>query len=150
MKALLNDEDTHGLAMAPLIDVVFLLLVFFLVATTFYEEEKDIQVQLPDATEGAPRQAALSMVVVNIRQSGIIVINERIHTLEQAGALIAEALERNADLSVVVRCDRSAVHEHFVRVLNTCERLGVKNVSVATFTVEGGAPDTGPPPMMNQ
>ena len=136
MKALLNDEDSHGLRMAPLIDVVFLLLVFFLVATTFYEEERDIQVQLAEASEGELRERVLSMVVVNIRQSGIIVINERIHTLDQAAAYLEEALELNADLSVVVRCDRGAVHEHFVRVLNLCERLGVRNVSVATFSVD--------------
>jgi len=140
MKALLNDEDSHGLRMAPLIDVVFLLLVFFLVATTFYEEERDIQVQLAEASEGDVRERVLRMVVVNIRQSGIIVINERVHSLEETAAHLEEALDLNADLAVVVRCDRGAVHEHFVRVLNLCERLGVRNVSVATFAVDDGVP----------
>ncbi len=136
MKALIQDEDSHGLKMTPLIDVVFLLLVFFLVATTFYEEEKDITIRLADATEGATRNKTLQMVVVNIRPSGILVINERIHSLDETDAFLSEALDLNPVLSVVVRCDRGAAHKHFVRVLNLCEKLGVRNVSVATFEVE--------------
>ena len=136
MKALIQDDDSYGLKMTPLIDVVFLLLIFFLVATSFYEEEKDITIKLADATEGATREKSLQMVVVNIRPSGIIVINERIHSLDETDTFLREALELNEALAVVVRCDQVAAHKHFVRVLNLCEKLGVRNVSVATFKVE--------------
>jgi biopolymer transport protein ExbD len=136
MKALIQDDDSYGLKMTPLIDVVFLLLVFFLVATTFYEEEKDITVQLAEASEGTTREKQLQMVVVNVRDSGIIVINERIHSLEEADGFLTEALDLNPELAVVVRCDRGAAHKYFVRVLNLCEKRGVRNVSVATFKVD--------------
>jgi biopolymer transport protein ExbD len=136
VKALIQEDDSHGLQMTPLIDVVFLLLVFFLVATTFYEAEKDITIELAEATEGTTREKQLQTVVVNVRSSGIIVINERIHSIDEADAFLSEALDLNEELAVVVRCDRVAAHKHFVRVLNLCEKLGVRNVSVATFEVE--------------
>jgi len=136
VKALIQDEDSHGLKMTPLIDVVFLLLVFFLVATTFYEEEKDITLQLAEATEGEVREQTFQRVVINVRSTGIIVINERIYSLTEAEAFLSEALELDDKVSVVIRCDRTALHNHFVKVLNICEKHGVKNVSVATFQTD--------------
>ena len=49
MKALNQQDERHGLKIAPLIDIIFLLLIFFLVTTTFYEVEKDITVTLAEA-----------------------------------------------------------------------------------------------------
>ena len=58
MRALLDQDDFGGLRIAPLIDIVFLLLIFFLVATTFYEEEKDLALRLAEATEGKQPERA--------------------------------------------------------------------------------------------
>lgn len=136
MKILTREEDTHGLKIAPLIDIVFLLLIFFLVATTFSEEEKDILITLAEATEGEDREKSARILVVNVRKSGVIVINQRVRTIDQLEELLVSAKKQNSDLVVVVRCDKHMYHKHFVRVLNLCEKVGVTGVAVATFQTE--------------
>ena len=133
MKILTREEDTHGLKIAPLIDIVFLLLIFFLVATTFYEAEKDILIKLAEATEGEDREKSTKILVVNVRKSGVIVINQIVKTIDQLEELLVSAKEEHSDLVVVVRCDKHMYHKHFVRVLNLCEKVGVTGVAVATF-----------------
>lgn len=136
MKALIQNDEGPKLSIAPLIDVVFLLLIFFLVATTFYEEEKDITIKLAEASEGADRDAIIDLVVINIRESGIIVVKERVQSLGKLEEYLASAKKNNPRVSVIVRCDRHAHHMYFVRVLNLCEKLGITGVSVATFQTE--------------
>jgi len=136
MKALCRDDDAKGLPIAPLIDIVFLLLIFFLVATTLYEEEKDITVRLAEATEGQDRERAARILVVNVNESGVIVVNQRVKTLDELAEMLETAKREAPDVVVVVRCDRHAYHQHFVRILNLCEKLGVRSVAVATFQTE--------------
>lgn len=136
MKALVQEETTPSLRIAPLLDVVFLLLIFFLVATTFYEAEKDLLVKLAEASAGKERIKTPTTIIVNIRQSGIIVIDQRIHSLEQLENLLTTTKRQTPDVIVVVRCDKLAFHKYFVSVLNVCEKVGVSGVAVATTPVE--------------
>lgn len=136
MKALCQEDEGHGLRIAPLIDVVFLLLIFFLVATTFYEAEKDITIRLAEATEGQQREQSPRVVVVNVNASGIVVVNQRVMAFGELEAYLAEAREASRDLVVVVRCDRRAFHADFVKVLNLCEKVKVSQVAVATFQTD--------------
>lgn len=136
MKALIQDEGGPRLSMAPLIDIVFLLLIFFLVATTFYEEEKDITIKLAEASEGKNREKVAEIVIVNIKESGMIIVKERVKTLAQMEEYLVSAKKTNPGVSVIIRCDRYADHRHFVRILNLCEKVGISGVSVATFKTE--------------
>lgn len=136
MRVLTWEEDTHGLKIAPLIDVVFLLLIFFLVATTFYEAEKDILIKLAQASDGKDREKTTRILVVNVRKSGVIVINQRVKTIDQLEEILISAKEQNPDLVVVMRCDRHTYHKYFVRILNMCEKVEVTGVAVATFKME--------------
>ena len=136
MKALLTEEDGGGVRMAPLIDVVFLLLVFFLVATTFYEEEKDITIRLAGASEGDARDRIPDLLVINIGEAGVIVVNQRVYAEPELEGLLRESVKRNANLATIIRCDRRARHADFVKVLNLCERTGVRQVAVATFQTD--------------
>lgn len=136
MKALLSEDDSTGVRIAPLIDVVFLLLVFFLVATTFYESEKDITIRLAEATEGAERGRTPDLLVVNIGESGVLVVNQRVYSLDDLEQHLRENKRRFPALAAIIRCDRRARHADFVKVLNLCERTGVRQVAVATFQTD--------------
>lgn len=136
MKALCREENSYGLRIAPLIDIVFLLLIFFLVATTFYEEEKDITIKLAEASEGRDRSASARTVVINVKKSGIIVVNQRVKTMDQLEEYLRSVKKRNSDVVAVIRCDRHTYHKHFVHILNLCEKVGVTGVAVATFKTE--------------
>jgi len=136
MKALCSEDDSQGVRIAPLIDIVFLLLIFFLVATTFYEAEKDITIRLAAATEGQERVQAPDLVTVNISEAGAMIVNQRLYTLDQLEALLRDVRSRNPNVAAILRCDRRARHSEFVKVLNVCERTGISQVSVATFQAD--------------
>ena len=63
------------LSLTPLIDVVFLLLIFFLVATRFAQEDREIDVPLPDASEAMPLTIAPKELFINIDQDGRFLVN---------------------------------------------------------------------------
>ena len=136
MKALVGESEESSVRMAPLIDVVFLLLIFFLVATTFYESEKDITIRLAGATEGAERDRVIDLLVINIGEAGVIVVDQRVYSADALEKLLRESRARNAQLAAIIRCDRRARHADFVKVLNLCERTGVRQVAVATIQTD--------------
>ncbi|NLF85578.1 MAG: biopolymer transporter ExbD [Lentisphaerae bacterium] len=136
MKALVGESEESSVRMAPLIDVVFLLLIFFLVATTFYESEKDITIRLAGATEGAERDRVIDLLVINIGEAGVIVVDQRVYSADALEKLLRESRARNAQLAAIIRCDRRARHADFVKVLNLCERTGVRQVAVATLQTD--------------
>ena len=137
MKALADDDDAASVRIAPLLDVVFLLLIFFLVATTFYEIEKDMTIRLAEADGGSERTSAPEQIVVNVSEAGLLVVNQRLVTLEELATMLNEAKARDDRLSVVIRCDRQARHADFVKVLGACEGAHVRQVSVATLQGDG-------------
>ncbi|MEA5446605.1 biopolymer transporter ExbD [Gammaproteobacteria bacterium AB-CW1] len=120
--------------LTPLIDVVFLLLVFFMVSTTFVREA-DLEIVLPEASlEGAPEQEerALEVVVsadgeyaVNSRQ----LVNNRPTTLESA---IRRIMEDRRDVPVTIRADANASHQSVVTVMDVVGRLGFARIQVVT------------------
>ena len=136
MKALVGESEESSVRMAPLIDVVFLLLIFFLVATTFYESEKDITIRLAGATEGAERDRVIDLLVINIGEAGVIVVDQHVYSADALEKLLRESRARNAQLAAIIRCDRRARHADFVKVLNLCERTGVRQVAVATLQTD--------------
>ena len=130
MKALIQDDVRHGLRIAPLVDIVFLLLVFFLVATTFYEGERDLTVSLADGAAGEERVED-DVTVINIRDDGEV----RVGGLVVDGPQLRSTLEQlvaEGGGSVIIRCDRGERHDAFVQVLEACQLSGVMQVGVAT------------------
>jgi len=136
LKALCQENEGHGLRIAPLVDIVFLLLIFFLVATTFYEAEKDITIRLADATEGEQREKSPRIVIINVKESGVVVVNERVLNMNQLEERLTGARDVNPEVIAVVRCDKRAYHADFVKVLNLCEKVDVSQVAVATFQTD--------------
>ena len=128
-------QETEGLPLTPLIDVVFLLLIFFLTATSFYKKEKDIKVEPPRATEGKAVARAQQEITVNVRNEedgGFFVVNNRILPLQKLEKLITDTVRENPELVVIIRGDKHAYHQKIVDVLNACKKANVKHYFIAT------------------
>ena len=130
-----DGADELVLNLTPMIDVVFLLLIFFMVATTFLDPEREIDLELPEAESGSAAEQELDEIVINVRRDGAIVF--RGETWER-GAFVAE-LKRLARIDpetpVTIRGDREAHHQHIVGVMDACGVAGF--VSLAVGTLEG-------------
>jgi biopolymer transport protein ExbD len=133
-----DDAEEFSISLAPLVDIVFLLLVFFLLATTFMDEEKDLTLTLPRASAGRGEGARLQRVLVNVRADGTVLVGTRPASRRELYRTLVEARRANPEVPVVLRGDRSASHGAIVAVLSLCQRARVKNVSVA---IEPASPD---------
>ena len=123
---------------APLIDVVFQLIIFFmLVAQITRVEVEDLS--LPEAKAGkAAREAKPGRVVINVHADGRIIVSGREHTpASLEGVLARERQARRADTSVLVRGDRETPWRTVAQILNACAAQQISRVRVAV--VEPGA-----------
>jgi len=139
MKALNTQDDEFALPLTPLLDVVFLLLVFFLVSTTFVNPERSILVKLPVADQAAPSPKDLNLIFVTVREGGAVIIGGRSivgrHDEEVRQALQKEYKEKPG-APVIVRGDRNALHNDIVRIMNAARAVGISELSIATFETE--------------
>ena len=121
-------ESTEGVSieMTPLIDIVFLLLIFFLVATTFHQQEREMKIALPFASSSGPISATLRELIVNVDAEGAIILSGRVIEPEALRTTIQEAVAANPDQKVTIRGDRQASYGHVVRVLDICKGSGVQ------------------------
>lgn len=124
--------DGVSIEMMPLIDMVFLLLIFFLVATTFRQEEREMQIALPVAKASGPISAALREMIVNVNVAGEIIVGGRQTSHDDFAALIQRAVEANPEQKVTVRGDRATVFSNVMRVLDICKGSGIQEGYLGT------------------
>jgi len=124
--------------LTPLIDVVFLLLIFFMVSTTF-QREAQLQVQLPEASN-APVEQPDEVLEITIDAEGRYFINEQQVVNASPQALrraIRQTLgEGRKDMPVVIRADGRTPHQAVVTAMDVAARLGLLHVSLATVMPE--------------
>jgi biopolymer transport protein ExbD len=136
-----------GWNMTPMIDVSFLLIVFFLVSSTMAQQETQLDLKLPDASSGEqPPQQRQRRVTVNVLPDGSMIAGGRGVELAGLERLIAAEKGRDADpLEVRVRCDRSVPYRRVEPVLVTCARAGIWKVTFAVVRDrQAQAPGTNP------
>lgn len=128
----------ESLSMTPLIDVVFLLLIFFLVASRFAQEDRELPVQLPSASSAMPMTMEPQELVVNIDEGGGYFVNGQ--TMDAVGLeqLMRKAVADNPlNQSVIIRGDRRVALQSAVVVMDLCNQLGINNYKLTTGNEEG-------------
>ena len=133
-----NTQDTDGgatIELTPVIDMVFLLLIFFLVATTYNQTEREMQIALPDTETGGPISVSLKEIIVNVTGEGVIIVSGREVSPEDLRTIISEAVAQNPDQKVTVRGDKSASYEAIVRALDVVKGAGVQEPFLDTVPI---------------
>ena len=117
------------ISMAPLIDVVFLLLIFFMV-TTVFPENRGLIIEKPETQQSE----ALSMKKITflISKEGDIRFKEKLVTIKDIKRLVKEQLATAPDTAVLLRVDKRASTEIFIKALDACKAGGAKQVGIAT------------------
>jgi biopolymer transport protein ExbD len=114
-----------SIEMTPMIDTVFLLLTFFLVATTFQQAEREMRIALPEASSALPITAGFREIVVNVDDQGVLVVNGAVIAPDKLHAMISDAVGANPEQKVTIRGDRRAAYEHIAAALDLCKGAGV-------------------------
>lgn len=137
-----SNEQEPELDISPLIDVAFLLLIYFLVTTTLQKSEADLSLVLPGVTKEDSREVKIDQMLVKIDAAGVIVVNEEVsdsdpndrdlpNLTERLSRYSASAIVANTETQVIIDCDQEAVGQRFIDVLNVCAKAEIKNVSLA-------------------
>ena len=128
-----RSAESVDVNLTPLIDVVFLLLIFFMVSTTFDRHAK-LKVQLPSA-EAKMQQQTKDPVVLSIDAKGKYYINDRqvVNTqLNTLKAALQKTVENNPDITLLLRADGRTPHQSVVRAMDAASQLGITKLSIAT------------------
>ena len=131
-----TEEERVEINLTPMIDVVFLLIIFFMVATKFAEIERDLRVNPPSSKHAQPITATPRELIVNVTERGQYIISGVEYTPEDLERLIARAVKENPNQTVVIRGDRRVMLQLPVNVLSLCEKYEVKR-KFLTITVPG-------------
>ena len=127
-------RDDIELNLTPLIDVVFLLLIFFMVSTTF-EKQAKLKLQLPSASVEA-KVADQKTVVIGIDAKGHYFINDRqlVNTsLETLKIALKKVTNGQKDIPVTLRADAKTPHQSVVTAMDAASQLGLLKLSIATL-----------------
>ena len=131
----LDDDDVDAgdtINLTPMIDVVFLLLIFFLAATTFAREEVELDLRLPQAKSGKAGSGD-QQLVVNVFADGKLTVDGREVTLAALQQKLQAAVQRNAEQAVLVRGDQESRFGTGLAVLDVCRLAKVKKVDFAAL-----------------
>jgi len=130
-----GESAAPSIELTPIIDMVFLLLIFFLVATTFKQSEREMQIALPETESGGPISMSLKELIVNVAGDGSIVVAGQTVEPESLRAMVAEAVKNNPQQKVTVRGDKNASYGTMARVLDICKAAGVQEPYLDTVPV---------------
>ena len=115
-----------SLSITPLIDVVFLLLIFFLVSSRFSEEERELDLNLPSVTEALPASMQPDEIVINIDRDGRFFIDGAFRQIEQVEQILRRAQANNPlTQTVVIRGDRETNWEQVATAISLCKKVGI-------------------------
>ena len=131
-------EETEGVPMAPLIDIVFLMLVFFMVTSIYSTVESEIDITLPTASSAEFDDRLQGEIFINLRADGSIVLNQREIALDELQDVLNRVAEVFPGGSVIIRGDANASLGNAIAILDCCKKADIQNVSFAAVPVEEG------------
>lgn len=127
-----RERSRPVLPLAPMVDVLFLLLIFFMTASVFREQELQIDVALPTAEMAQPPATTATQITISLTADDRIYLGPRELTLAALRRTLAELVRDFPDEVVVVRGDQASSFGLAVKVMDAAQLAGVTNVSVAT------------------
>src|SRR6476620_4761507 len=127
-----NAPHHPGIQLAPLVDVLLLLLIFFLLTWNAARNENELDVKVPKAAAAKEKSAPIGDVVVNVKADGNVVVNRRTLSAPELTELLKSLVQLDAEQAVVIRGDETGAYKNVVGVFNICSEAGVTNVAFAT------------------
>jgi biopolymer transport protein ExbD len=126
--------------LVPLVDVVLVLLLFFMVSTTFVRQS-ELKVELPEADAKTPQQMDNSVIEVAIGADGEYAVNGRLlvdNKLQTLMRALREAVDGDLNKRLVINADSDARHQSVVRAMDAAGQLGLVHLRITTRTPDAG------------
>ena len=125
-----------GFQIAPMVDILLVLLCFFIVTWSFARKENELDVKVPAAQSGKEANPVINQTVLNVKKDGQVVWNRKATSLDELGAKLRQLSKLYPDYAIILRGDESVDYKYIVNVLDTCRDANIWNVAFATGKVE--------------
>jgi biopolymer transport protein ExbD len=122
-----------------MVDILLVLLGFFMLTWSFARQERELDVQMPTASETKEQRRSVGEVIINVKSDGSLVMNRRTMTPEALLEALTQIAKLYPDQAVVLRGDQRVDYGTIVRTLDLCRKANIWNVAFAT-SIPGATP----------
>lgn len=119
-----------GFQIAPMVDVLLVLLCFFILTWNFARKEMELEVKVPTADHGKEPVLNVNQTVLNLKADGSMVMNAKPITYEDLGERMRILAEINPDYAIILRGDENVPFKYVARVIGVCNGAGIGNVAL--------------------
>lgn len=119
--------------MTPMIDMVFLLLVFFMTVSTLAQADRRVKLDLPESAQSDVPEDLSDRGTISLDAEGTIYLGAQARSLDEMQSVIKESLELNPELRIHVRADQATAYSEIKKVLRACAEVGAYEVIYATY-----------------
>jgi len=126
-----SHDEQPTLNLTSMIDVTFLLIIFFMVGTKFTELERKIGLKVPQVSDAGALTSAPEKKVVNVYKDGQITLDQQNVSIEELTAKLNAARRQYQDLGVLVRGDGAGQFQRVAEVLNACKQAGIGELAIS-------------------
>jgi len=124
-------DEMPSVNMTSMIDIVFLLIIFFMVGTKFAEEERKIALEVPHVSDRGTLTSAPERCVVNVYRDGDVTLDGQTLSLGELTSRLSSARRQHAELAVLVRGDGTGQFQRVAEVLNACKQAGIAELAIS-------------------
>lgn len=125
-------QQGPNIQMAPLIDIIFLTLVFFMTLSVLGQFESEISISVPKSTESKEIVRSPGEIIINVTKEGEFIVNQKKFDLLALEKMLQKISNLFPDQPVIVRADEEAFHKYIVNVLDACARANIWDISFST------------------
>lgn len=126
------EKDRPVIQMAPLIDIIFLTLIFFMTLSVYGQMESEINISVPKSKTSKEVVRSPGEIIINITKDGSFIVNQK--RLDVAGleVMLKKVSNLFPDQPVIIRADENTIHKHIVQVLDSCAIANIWDISFST------------------
>lgn len=132
MKFASRQPPPIAMQLAPMIDILLLLLSFFIISWQFSRSETELNVSVPTAQEGAEPDQQRGEIIINVLPDGTVRVEGLTVDLIQLHSKLSAIAKQYKNQPVRIRGDGKVAYQRIVEIIDTCQKAGIWNISFAT------------------
>lgn len=119
-----------GFQIAPMVDVLLVLLCFFILTWNFARKEMELSVKVPTAEHGGEPKLEVNQSVLNLKEDGTMVMNTKPINFDELAVKMKALADLKPDYAIILRGDENVPYSYVARVLGVCNGAGIWNVAL--------------------
>ena len=129
-------QQRHGFPLTSMIDLMFILLIFFMTASMYAQFESELNVQVPVSTESVDTTRESAEIVVNVTKDGKFIVYQIERSAEELDKMLKTIAEVYEASHIILRGDKETAWQNMVNVIDSCKKADIWNVSFSVIPEE--------------